>query len=389
MLIVYAVLLALTGWRLAGDARPASSPTQDQGNLSRRSNCPPAPRWTAPTRSCARSTQVCLRRPGVLGASRLRRRRRHHQHHRVQRRPDLPDAGAVRRTDEAGHDRRQRSSRICSKRLGRDHRRGHPLHPAAAGARHRLDRRLQDDRRGPGRPRLRRRWRRSTNELAEAANQDPALADTFATFNTRTPRIFADIDRAKAELLGVPDSECSTPCRPTSARPSSTTSTCSATPSRSLAQADAPFRSDPSAIAELQTRSASGAMVPLGSVVNLSAPPAPTGCCATISIPAAEIQGDSAPGYSSGQSMAAMERLAQERLPAGLRLRMDRTGLPAEAGRQHRHAGLRAGGGVRLPAAGRALRERDPAVRGDPDRADVPAGGHGRASICGAWTTTS
>ena len=58
-------------------------------------------------------------------------------------------------------------------------------------------------------------------------------------------------------------------------------------------------------------------MVPLGAFVNLRAPPAPTGCCATTSIPRAEIQGDAAPGNSSGQAIAAMEAAAPKALPTG------------------------------------------------------------------------
>ena len=73
-----------------------------------------------------------------------------------------------------------------------------------------------------------------TNQLAQAATHDPAISAAFPSFNTKTPRLFADIDRSKAEMLHVPDAApCSTRCRPISARPSSMTSTCSATLFRS------------------------------------------------------------------------------------------------------------------------------------------------------------
>jgi multidrug efflux pump subunit AcrB len=51
------------------------------------------------------------------------------------------------------------------------------------------------------------------------ANQTPGLAQVYTLFNTDTPRVFADIDRAKADLLGVPPSACSRRCRSISARP--------------------------------------------------------------------------------------------------------------------------------------------------------------------------
>nr|MBA3812735.1 efflux RND transporter permease subunit [Caulobacteraceae bacterium] len=46
----------------------------------------------------------------------------------------------------------------------------------------------------------------AAKDLADAANRSGAVTSAFVTFNTRTPRIFADIDRAKAAVLGVPDS---------------------------------------------------------------------------------------------------------------------------------------------------------------------------------------
>ena len=44
----------------------------------------------------------------------------------------------------------------------------------------------------------------ATQELVAAANQTPGLVGVFSLFNTRTPKLYADIDRAKAEMLGVP-----------------------------------------------------------------------------------------------------------------------------------------------------------------------------------------
>ena len=46
-----------------------------------------------------------------------------------------------------------------------------------------------------------------TNDLADAANQTPDIVGAFTTFNTKTPRLYADIDRAKAETLGVKDAD--------------------------------------------------------------------------------------------------------------------------------------------------------------------------------------
>jgi HAE1 family hydrophobic/amphiphilic exporter-1 len=157
----------------------------------------------------------------------------------------------------------------------------------------------------------------ATNDLVEAANHDPAISGAFATYNTRTPRIYADIDRTKAEMLGVKDSAVFDTLQTYLGSTFINDFNLFGRTFEVLAQADAPFRQDPAQIAELRTRSASGAMVPLGSVINISRITGPYRVLRYNLFPGAEIQGDSAPGHSSGEAMAAMERLARERLPTG------------------------------------------------------------------------
>jgi multidrug efflux pump subunit AcrB len=85
---------------------------------------------------------------------------------------------------------------------------------------------------------------------------------------------------------------------------------------RVTAQADAPFRDDPADIAQLRTRSASGAMVPLGAVATFEDRTGPYRVVRYNLFPAVEVDGETAPGYSSGQSIATMEKLA-DNLPSG------------------------------------------------------------------------
>jgi NodT family efflux transporter outer membrane factor (OMF) lipoprotein len=87
---------------------------------------------------------------------------------------------------------------------------------------------------------------------------------------------------------------------------------------RVMAQAEGPFRTDPEEIAKLKTRSASGAMVPLGSLLQIRRITGPDRILRYNMFPAAEINGDTAPGYGSGQAIATMERLAAEVLPRGI-----------------------------------------------------------------------
>ena len=85
----------------------------------------------------------------------------------------------------------------------------------------------------------------------------------------------------------------------------------------------------------LKTRSNSGAMVPIGAVATFSDKTGPYRVTRYNLFPAVEVDGETAPGYSTGQAMGTMEKLAAE-LAGGLRHRMDRHRLPAEGGGQHR-----------------------------------------------------
>jgi hydrophobe/amphiphile efflux-1 (HAE1) family protein len=157
----------------------------------------------------------------------------------------------------------------------------------------------------------------ATNDLVQAANQDPALAGVFTPYNTKTPRIYADIDRAKAEMLGVKDSEVFSTLQTYLGSTFINDFNLFGHTFQVLAQGDQQFRQDPSQIAELRTRSASGAMVPLGSVMNIKRITGPYRVLRYNLFPAAEIQGDAAAGHSSGEALQTMERLARARLPTG------------------------------------------------------------------------
>jgi hydrophobe/amphiphile efflux-1 (HAE1) family protein len=157
----------------------------------------------------------------------------------------------------------------------------------------------------------------ATFGMMMAANQAPGLTSVFSLYNTGTPRLFADIDRDKAQLLGV--------------SPSSVFDTLSVylgssyvndfnlfgRTYRVTAQADAPYRGNPTDVINLRVRSASGQMVPLGSVITLKDASGPYRVVRHNLYPAAELQGDRLPGFSSGQALGTMEGLADKLLPSG------------------------------------------------------------------------
>src|SRR5690606_17451109 len=85
------------------------------------------------------------------------------------------------------------------------------------------------------------------------------------------------------------------------------------------AQADAPFRARPEDIGQLKTRNAAGEMVPLSSLVTVNQSYGPEMVVRYNGYTAADINGGPAPGYSSSQAEAAIERVADEVLPPGVR----------------------------------------------------------------------
>ncbi|MCP1623665.1 multidrug efflux pump subunit AcrB [Pseudomonas nitroreducens] len=85
------------------------------------------------------------------------------------------------------------------------------------------------------------------------------------------------------------------------------------------AQADAPFRATAESIGQLKTRNAAGEMVPLSSLVKVSPTYGPEMVVRYNGFLAADINGAPAPGYSSGQAEAAVERIAAEVFPRGIK----------------------------------------------------------------------
>jgi multidrug efflux pump subunit AcrB len=84
------------------------------------------------------------------------------------------------------------------------------------------------------------------------------------------------------------------------------------------AQADAPYRLEPVDIERLRVRNATGGMVPLGTFVEVQRTTGPDRVVRHNLYPAAELQGDTPPGRSSGETLLAMERMADQVLPPGI-----------------------------------------------------------------------
>ncbi|MEO3435554.1 multidrug efflux RND transporter permease subunit [Inquilinus sp. CAU 1745] len=172
---------------------------------------------------------------------------------------------------------------------------------------------MVQDRRGRGLELL----EEATGNLTAAANGDPTVAGAFTLFNTRTPRIYADLDRVRAELLGVPAERLFQTLEIYLGSAYVNDFNILGRTYQVTAQADGQFRQEVEDIADLRTRNEEGEMVPLGAVATFSDTTGPHRVTRFNLYPAAEVQGNSAPMVSTGETLLAMERLAEEILPDG------------------------------------------------------------------------
>src|ERR1700681_667905 len=157
----------------------------------------------------------------------------------------------------------------------------------------------------------------AVGSIAGPATQTPGLVQVFTLFNTNTPQVYADIDRTKAEMLGVPITGFFDTLSTYMGSTFVNDFNILGRTYRVTAQADNPFRLSVRDVQNLRTRSASGDMVPLGSVATFRDITGPYRVPRYNLFPAAEVQGATLPGFSTGQAIAAMESLIATNLPAG------------------------------------------------------------------------
>lgn len=151
--------------------------------------------------------------------------------------------------------------------------------------------------------------------LITKANETNGLQAVYTFFETSTPQVYADIDRPKAEMMGVPVERVFDTLQVYLGSAFVNDFNLLGRTFRVTAQADAQFRRTPADIASMETRSDSGTMVPIGSIATFRDKTGPYRVTRYNLAPAVEVDGDTAPGYSSGQSLNSMERLAAETLP--------------------------------------------------------------------------
>ena len=158
----------------------------------------------------------------------------------------------------------------------------------------------------------------ATNKLVAAARKDPSFAAVYTLYNAGSPSVYADIDREKAEKVGL--------------------STADVFPTLELymgsqyvndfnllgrtypvfVEGDQQFRQTPDEIGRLKVRNSSGEMVPISTVATFKEKTAPYRVPRYNLYAASEIMGEPAPNVSSGAALKRIEELAKENLPPGI-----------------------------------------------------------------------
>ena len=157
----------------------------------------------------------------------------------------------------------------------------------------------------------------ATDELVMAARRAPGLTSVFSPFSANTPQVFVDIDRIKAQKLGVPIQNVTDTIQTYFGSTYVNDFNLFGRTYHVTAQADLPFRKETSDLARLRTRNTAGDMVPLGNVVDFRDMAGPDRVARYNLYPASELQGDTLPGTSSATAIDTMKRLAAETLPSG------------------------------------------------------------------------
>jgi HAE1 family hydrophobic/amphiphilic exporter-1 len=158
----------------------------------------------------------------------------------------------------------------------------------------------------------------STQALVARANEDPRLRGIFTSFTADTPILDVDVDRQKAKAIGLPIGDIFGTLQLFMGSLYVNDFNYANRTYRVYVQAEGQFRDTPQDIGAFYVRSDAGDMVPLESVVRVT----PTTSAQVIRhynlFRSSEINGQGAPGVSSGEALAAMEEIAAATLPEGV-----------------------------------------------------------------------
>jgi hydrophobe/amphiphile efflux-1 (HAE1) family protein len=172
---------------------------------------------------------------------------------------------------------------------------------------------MVEDRAGSGPEAL----QNATYAMMGRAAQTPGVTQVFSLFENKTPQLYLDIDRVKAQLLGIniPDVFAALQIYLGSAYVNDFN--LFGRTYRVVAQAADQYRADTRDVLNIRVRNKSGDTVPLGAFTTVRTVTSPYRVPRYNLYPAAELDGAAAPGVSQGEAIKVMEKLAAETLPEG------------------------------------------------------------------------
>ena len=159
---------------------------------------------------------------------------------------------------------------------------------------------------------------KAARALVAAVNKDPNFAGVFTLFNTGSPSVYADIDRLKAEKVGLTPTDVFSTLQVYLGGQYVNDFNYLGRAYQVRVQGDADFRHTAQDIARLKARNTSGEMVPIGTVAQLKSKTIPYRVPRYNLFPVAEVQGVATPGVATGTALHRMEELAHQVLPKGI-----------------------------------------------------------------------
>ncbi len=159
---------------------------------------------------------------------------------------------------------------------------------------------------------------KTMQDIEAKAHADPALVGVFSNFNIGVPQLDVDLDRTKAQQLGVNVQDVFDAMQTYLGSIYVDDFNRFGRTYQVIAQADTPFRSQKDDILRLKVRNTDGQMVPLGAMVNIRETTGPDSALKYNGFRSADLNGGAAPGYSSGQAQAAITKILAQTLPKGM-----------------------------------------------------------------------
>jgi hydrophobic/amphiphilic exporter-1 (mainly G- bacteria), HAE1 family len=167
--------------------------------------------------------------------------------------------------------------------------------------------------------------------LLVAANGQKELAGVFSTYAADTPQIYLDIDRDKAQVLGIKITDIFNALQSTLGSYYVNDFNVFGRTWQVNVQAETPFRNSIDDIYRIYVRNAQGGMVPIRALAEAKLVQGPQTVVRYNGFRGAIVNGAAKPGYSSSQALAAMERISAATLPSGYSSEWTGTALQEQA----------------------------------------------------------